>query len=166
MEKLTVNSTSCITDIHIFTQMHINKQVHIYMYITNCPPVTNFSINASVTLIMNVQGICDASRTWLNDGRFDVKWTQRNTFSDTRKAHWRILFTRMHLEGRSMRTELVHLIKHIATKAKWVPFCKRHIQANFSFYGNCGILIQMSLTCISNGPIDNNIALVKIMSWR
>ena len=53
---------------------------------------------------------------------------------------------------------------HIEAQTKWLPFSRRHIQSHF-FCQDCCILIKILLKFVSQGPMNNIPALVKIMAW-
>ena len=52
---------------------------------------------------------------------------------------------------------------HIEAETNWTPFC-RHVQVHF-FNKDIRIPIRISLKFVPKGPINNNAALVQIMSW-
>ena len=54
---------------------------------------------------------------------------------------------------------------HIEAKAKWTPFFRRHFQLDF-WIENVWISLQISLTFVHKGPVNNSPALVQMIYRR
>ena len=52
----------------------------------------------------------------------------------------------------------------IGAQIKWPSFYRRYVQIHFFLYENCCILIQISLNFVHKGSVNNQSALVQIMT--
>ena len=77
--------------------------------------------------------------------------------------HWRVWTNQQHGSTKNWRYNH-DKAKH---KVKWSPppFRRRYFQMHFREWKFC-ILIKVSLKFVPNGLIDNNPALVKILTWH